>query len=212
MAGRPVGCGGVRDDPVRIVLTVVAVVAVQDRRQINRSGNCRPAPQVAGVCPQVAGMRTPATATRCGRTRCSSGRAPESGRDLCSQPTMTRLENAPSRIEMARRTAALVDIFCRSFPIPPATITLVVDDTCDPVHDHQLRRGNQPEMSGCAAPRPAQTRCAASTRATSSPRAKARPTASMMGSTAPAVMPRSRHCQERQQPAFAVLGPVGPFR
>ena len=39
------------------------------------------------------------------------GRAPESGRDLCSQPTMSRLENAPSRIEVARMTAALVDTF-----------------------------------------------------------------------------------------------------
>ena len=46
------------------------------------------------------------------------GRAPESGRDLCSQPTMSRLENAPSRSEVARMTAALVDIFCRSFPSP----------------------------------------------------------------------------------------------
>ena len=46
------------------------------------------------------------------------GRAPESGRDLCSQPTMSRLENAPSRVEVARMTAALVDVFCRSFPMP----------------------------------------------------------------------------------------------
>ena len=65
------------------------------------------------------------------------GRAPESGRDLCSQPTMSRLENAPSRIEVARMTAALVDIFCRSFPAPPTAITLDIDDTCDPVHGHQ---------------------------------------------------------------------------
>ena len=65
------------------------------------------------------------------------GRAPESGRDLCSQPTMSRLENAPSRTEVARLTAALVDIFCRSFPIPPAAITLDIDDTCDAVHGHQ---------------------------------------------------------------------------
>lgn len=65
------------------------------------------------------------------------GRAPESGRDLCSQPTMSRLENMPSRIEAARMTAALVDIFCRSFPRPPASITLDIDDTCDPVHGHQ---------------------------------------------------------------------------
>ena len=65
------------------------------------------------------------------------GRAPESGRDLCSQPTMSRLENAPWRIEVARMTAALVDIFCGSFPIPPAAITLDIDDTCDAVHGHQ---------------------------------------------------------------------------
>jgi len=65
------------------------------------------------------------------------GRAPESGPDLCSQPTMSRLENMPSRIEAARMTAALVDVFCRSFPRPPATITLDIDDTCDRVHGQQ---------------------------------------------------------------------------
>ena len=65
------------------------------------------------------------------------GRAPESGRDLCSQPTMSRLKNAPSRVEVGRLTAALVDIFCRSFAVPPAAITLDIDDTCDPVHGHQ---------------------------------------------------------------------------
>ena len=50
---------------------------------------------------------------------------------------MSRLENAPSRIEVARMTAALVDIFCRSFPAPPTAITLDIDDTCDPVHGRQ---------------------------------------------------------------------------
>ena len=65
------------------------------------------------------------------------GRAPESGRDLCSQPAMSRLENAPSHTEVARMTAALVDVFCRSFPAPPVAITLEIDDTCDPVHGHQ---------------------------------------------------------------------------
>jgi hypothetical protein len=65
------------------------------------------------------------------------GRAPESGQDLCSQPTMSRLENMPSRIEAARMTAALVDSFCRSFPAPPAAITLDIDDSCDPVHGQQ---------------------------------------------------------------------------
>ena len=65
------------------------------------------------------------------------GQSPESGRALCSQPTMSRLENASSRLEVARMTAALVDIFCRSFAAPPAAITLDIDDTCDPVHGHQ---------------------------------------------------------------------------
>ena len=65
------------------------------------------------------------------------GRAPESGRDLCSQPTMSRLENAPSRSEVGRLTGALVDIFCRSFPIPLAAMTLDIDDTCDAVHGQQ---------------------------------------------------------------------------
>ena len=50
---------------------------------------------------------------------------------------MSRLENVPSRIEVARMTAALVDLFCRSFPAPPAAITLDIDDTCDAVHGHQ---------------------------------------------------------------------------
>ena len=65
------------------------------------------------------------------------GRAPESGRDLCSLPTMSRLENAPSFSEVGRLTAALVDTFCRSFDAPPAAITLDIDDTCDAVHGHQ---------------------------------------------------------------------------
>ena len=65
------------------------------------------------------------------------GRAPESGAPLCSQPTMSRLENMPSRIQAARMTAALVDLFCRSFKTAPGAITLDIDDTCDAVHGQQ---------------------------------------------------------------------------
>ncbi|HUX01129.1 MAG TPA: IS1380 family transposase [Phycisphaerae bacterium] len=65
------------------------------------------------------------------------GRAPGSGAPLCSQPTMSRLENTPSRTQAARMTAALVDLFCRSFPAPPKAVTLDIDDTCDAVHGHQ---------------------------------------------------------------------------
>lgn len=65
------------------------------------------------------------------------GRCPESGADLCSQSTMSRLENMPSRRQAVRMTAALIDQFCASFPAPPAEITLDIDDTLDIVHGGQ---------------------------------------------------------------------------
>ncbi|MGH8518864.1 MAG: IS1380 family transposase, partial [Panacagrimonas sp.] len=65
------------------------------------------------------------------------GRAPASGERLCSQPTMSRLENAPSRIEIARMMGAMVDQFCASYARRPASIILDIDDTLDAVHGHQ---------------------------------------------------------------------------
>ena len=49
---------------------------------------------------------------------------------------MSGLENAPSRVEVGRLTAALVDIFCRSFPARSAAITLDIDEICDAEHGH----------------------------------------------------------------------------
>ncbi|HZC13619.1 MAG TPA: transposase, partial [Thermoleophilaceae bacterium] len=40
------------------------------------------------------------------------GRPPESGADLCSQPTMSRLENLPGTVALKRMMAALVELFC----------------------------------------------------------------------------------------------------
>lgn len=65
------------------------------------------------------------------------GRCPESGDPLCSQSTMSRLENMPSKIEAARLTAALTDQFCASFPSAPRAMTLDIDDTVDKVHGGQ---------------------------------------------------------------------------
>jgi Transposase DDE domain group 1 len=65
------------------------------------------------------------------------GRAPESGRDLCSQPTMCRLENLPGPIALKRMMAAMVELFCDSFEDVPTRIVLDIDDTCDPVHGAQ---------------------------------------------------------------------------
>ena len=63
------------------------------------------------------------------------GRLPDSGRDLCSQPTVSRWENAPTLREVVRMTYAMVDLYCASYPRPPAKVTL--DDTVDVVHGHQ---------------------------------------------------------------------------
>jgi hypothetical protein len=65
------------------------------------------------------------------------GRLPDTGRDLCSQPTMSRWENAPTLREVIRMTSAMVDIYCSSYARPPAAVTLDIDDTVDVVHGHQ---------------------------------------------------------------------------
>ena len=65
------------------------------------------------------------------------GRLPDSGIDLCSQPTVSRLENAPTRREVAAMSYALIDIYCASHAHPPRAVTLDIDDTVDVVHGVQ---------------------------------------------------------------------------
>ena len=65
------------------------------------------------------------------------GRLPDSGADLCSQPTVSRWENAPDLRAVIRMTYAMVDLYCASYPRPPHAVTLDIDDTVDVVHGHQ---------------------------------------------------------------------------
>ena len=65
------------------------------------------------------------------------GRLPDSGHDLCSQPTVSRWENAPSLREVVRLTYAMVDTYCASYSRPPKAVTLDIDDTVDVAHGHQ---------------------------------------------------------------------------
>ena len=64
-------------------------------------------------------------------------RLPDSGRDLCSQPTVSRWENAPSLRELIRLMGVMVDLYCASYAVPPEAVTLDIDDTVDVVHGHQ---------------------------------------------------------------------------
>jgi hypothetical protein len=65
------------------------------------------------------------------------GRLPESGPDLCSQPTMSRLENLPGPAALIRMMAAMIELFCDSFEQVPSRIALDIDDTEDEVHGGQ---------------------------------------------------------------------------
>jgi hypothetical protein len=65
------------------------------------------------------------------------GRLPESAADLCSQPTMCRLENLPGSVALKRMMMAMIELFCDSFAQVPRRIVLDIDDTEDRVHGHQ---------------------------------------------------------------------------
>ncbi len=65
------------------------------------------------------------------------GRLSESGDDLMSQPTLSRLENAPSWRALGRMGLSMIDLFCASFKRVPARIVLDIDDTDDAVHGGQ---------------------------------------------------------------------------
>jgi len=65
------------------------------------------------------------------------GRLSETGADLMSQPTLSRLENTPSWRELGRMGLKMIDLFCDSFRSVPAHITLDIDDTDDAVHGGQ---------------------------------------------------------------------------
>ena len=65
------------------------------------------------------------------------GKLPEGPIGLASQPTVSRWENAPTTRELVRLTGALIDLYCASYPAPPAAVTLDIDDTVDIVHGAQ---------------------------------------------------------------------------
>ncbi len=65
------------------------------------------------------------------------GRLPESGADLVSQPSLSRLENLASWRDLARMGLAMIDLFCASFAQVPESITLDIDETADAAHGQQ---------------------------------------------------------------------------
>ena len=60
-----------------------------------------------------------------------------SDRELCSQSTISRLENLPDARALLRMGRAMVDLYCEFFQKVPKRITLNIDDTFDAVHGGQ---------------------------------------------------------------------------
>src|SRR5256714_15347990 len=63
-----------------------------------------------------------------------------SDRELCSQSTISRLENLPDPRTLLRMGRAMVDLYCSSFHQVPKRIVLDIDDTFDAVHGGQQLR------------------------------------------------------------------------
>jgi hypothetical protein len=83
----------------------------------------------------------------------AAGRLPETGPDLCFQPTMTRLENLPGTVALKRMMAAIVELFCDSFAAVPRRIVLDIDDTEDRAYgQQQLSLFNAHHDSRCFMP------------------------------------------------------------
>src|SRR4051794_19336450 len=68
-------------------------------------------------------------------------RPPVTGPALCSQPTVSRVENMPQRTELYRMAQAMLDLYCDSFPIVPNHLTLDLDESFDR-GEQQLRKFN----------------------------------------------------------------------
>ena len=65
------------------------------------------------------------------------GRDPQEDRDLGSQPTMTRLENAVTVRDLLRLGYAFIDHFTASYKTPPKLIVVDMDPTAEHAHGHQ---------------------------------------------------------------------------
>ena len=67
-------------------------------------------------------------------------RPPVSGLALCSQPTVSRVENLAQRTELYRMGEAMLELYCDSFPVVPHHLTLDLDESFDRVHGEQELR------------------------------------------------------------------------
>ena len=66
-----------------------------------------------------------------------SGKAPEQGKPISLQPTISRFENTPASKALYKMGVAFMDSFINSYPEAPAVIILDCDDTNSDTHGAQ---------------------------------------------------------------------------
>ena len=77
------------------------------------------------------------------------GRLPDSGTNLCSQPTVSRWENAPILREVIGLTYAMVDLYCASYVRPPL-FNAHYDERCFlPIHIYDTATSRPVAMLLC---------------------------------------------------------------
>jgi len=69
--------------------------------------------------------------------KAACGRLPIEGEPLASQPTMSRLENAPRRSNLYRMAQGFFETFVASYERAPQAMLVDMDDTADEVHGAQ---------------------------------------------------------------------------
>jgi Transposase DDE domain group 1 len=67
-------------------------------------------------------------------------RGPETGVDLMSQPTLSRLENAADSKALYKISIGMIDLYLDGYATPPSNIVFDIDDTDDPVYGMQEGR------------------------------------------------------------------------
>jgi hypothetical protein len=83
-------------------------------------------------------MKTLTILTGCAPIRRSSRSClPDTVRDLCSQPTVSRWENAPNLRDLTRLVGVMIVLHCANYAKPPDAVMLDIGDTVDVVHGHQ---------------------------------------------------------------------------
>lgn len=67
-------------------------------------------------------------------------RSPQAGVALCSQLTMSGMENLPTQPVPIQIARSMIRFYCQSFARVPRRIVLDIDDTFDAAHGHQQLR------------------------------------------------------------------------